>query len=153
MFRTESNSALIDAIEELEVSLESPLVPGDMADWADAVRQSCARLQPVLTDQVYAVHAHAIDQIKSEDPELSTCAANLRHTDEITMQQFARIANWVSNLPERVNQVEPDEGCMTDELHELIHDGLNFVLHVRGQETALRTWMVESLYRDRGAVD
>jgi hypothetical protein len=39
---------------------------------------------------------------------------------------------------------------METELQEIIGDGLQFVLAVRGQETAIDTWMNESLYRDRG---
>lgn len=39
------------------------------------------------------------------------------------------------------------------ELRELIDDGLKFMLSVRSQETALSTWINESLNRDRGDGD
>jgi len=153
MLRTESNSELIDAVEQLEVSLEAPVVPGDMVSWATNVRQACEKLQPILDEQIREVHPRTIKQIAAEDPELSARAVNLKNEDEESLRQFERLWTWVSRLPKRVSEVEPDEGVMEDELKELIDEGLKFVLHVRRQETAIKTWMNESLFRDRGPVD
>ncbi|MFT5328149.1 MAG: hypothetical protein ACI8P0_006061 [Planctomycetaceae bacterium] len=150
MLRTESNSALIDAVERLEVSLHSPVVPGEMIGWADSLRKAVSDLHSPLNEQLNQVHHRAIKQIAVEDPELSARAVHLKHTDEQNIQTFERLLTQVSNLPERVSQAEPDEGSMMTELRETIDDGLEFVLSVRGQETALSTWMNESLNRDRG---
>ena len=150
MLRTESNGALIDAVEQLEVSLHSPFVPGEMIGWADTLRNAVNDLQTPMNEHLNLVHHRAIKQIAIDDPELSARAVNLKRTDEQNRQTFERLLKRVSNLPERVSQAEPDESSMMDELHKTIDDGLKFVLSVRGQETALDTWMNESLYRDRG---
>ncbi|NQV27884.1 MAG: hypothetical protein HQ518_26335 [Rhodopirellula sp.] len=153
MLRTESNSVLIDAVERLEVALQTPFVPGEMVNWAKAVRRSLTALHLPLNEQLNQVHHRTIKQIALEDPELSTRAVNLKRADEQNMQQFERLLQRVQNLPERVNQAEPDEGSMESELQEIIDDGLKFVLAVRGQETAIDTWMNESLNRDSGDGD
>lgn len=92
-------------------------------------------------------------QIAIEAPELTVRAVNLNSTDEQNLQEFERLLKYVWNLPERVSQAEPDEGSMMTELRELIDDGLKFMLSVRSQETALSTWINESLNRDRGDGD
>lgn len=153
MLRTESNNTLIDAIEQLEVSLQTPVVPGEMIAWTQAVRRSLQHLHSVFNEHLRQVHHRTIKQIAVEDPELSTRAVNLKQTDEENSQQLESLLNRVAGLPERVSQAEPDEGQMEAELQELKDDGLKFVLSVRGQETAMNTWMNESLYRDRGAAD
>lgn len=153
MLRTESNAEMIDALEQVEVSLQSPVVPGEMVGWAQAVRNAFQELHSPLNEQFNRVHHQTIRQIEIEDPELSARAMNLRNTDEKNMQQFEKLLQRVSNLPERVNRAEPDEASMESELREIIDDGLQFVLAIRGQETAIDTWMNESVTRDRGSVD
>lgn len=150
MLRTESNSTLIDAVEKLEVALQTPFVPGEMVNWAEDVRRSLTSVHSPLNEQINQVHQRAIKQIALEDPELSARAVNLNRADERSLQQFERLLLRVQNLPERVDQAEPDESSMESELREIIDDGLKFVLAVRGQETAIDTWMSESLNRDRG---
>lgn len=149
----ESNGKLIDAVEQLEVSLQSPIVPGEMVAWAETLRRSLNALRSPLKEQINQVHQQTIKQIAIEDPELTVRAVNLNSTDEQNLQEFERLLKNVWNLPERVSQAEPDEGSMMTELRELIDDGLKFVLSVRGQETALSTWINESLNRDRGDGD
>lgn len=153
MLRTEANSKMIDAVEQLEVSLQSPVVPGEMVGWAEAVRKAVIDLHTPLNEQFNLVHHQTIKQIEIEDPELAARAENLKNADDENMQQFERLLNRVDTLPERVSRAEPDEGSMESELQEIIDDGLQFVLSVRGQETAIDTWMNESVCRDRGAVD
>jgi chromosome segregation ATPase len=149
----ESNGKLIDAVEQLEVSLQSPIVPGEMVAWAETLRKSLNALRSPLKEQINQVHQQTIKQIAIEDPELTVRAVNLNSTDEQNLQEFERLLKYVWNLPERVSKAEPDEGSMMTELRELIDDGLKFVLSVRGQEPALSTWINESLNRDRGDGD
>ena len=153
MLRTESNNTLIDAVEKLEVALQTPFVPGEMVSWAEAVRRSLMTVHSSLNEQINHVHHRTIKQIALEDPELSARAVNLKQADEQNMSNLEQLLNRAWNLPERVDQAEPDESSMESELREIIDDGLKFVLAVRGQETAIDTWMSESLNRDRGEGD
>lgn len=153
MLRTESNAALIDAVEELEVSLQTPVVPGEMVRWAEAMKRNIDKLHPVLNEQLNEVHHRTIKQIAMEDPELSTRAVALKDADRQIMQQLEKLLTSVRTLPDRVANVEPDEASMNSELEQIVNDGLKFVLDVRGQETAINTWMTESVYRDRGMGD
>ena len=95
MLRTESNSTLIDAVEQLEVALQTPFVPGEMVNWAEAVRRSLTALHSPLNEQLNQVHHRTIKQIALEDPELSARAANLKQADEQSMQQFERLLQRV----------------------------------------------------------
>lgn len=153
MLRTKSNSSLIDAIEELEFSLDSPIVPGEMVAWAHSVRDSLTALVPVLNDHVRRVHHQTIKQIAIEDPELTVQAVNLKKTDEQNLRLLESLLARCSDIPERISEVEPDEGQMDSEVFTVIDDGLRLVLAVRGQEVAINTWMNESVYRDSGSVD
>lgn len=98
MLRTESNGTLIDAVEKLEVALQTPFVPGEMVNWAEAARQSLTAVHSPLNEQINHVHQRAIKQIAIEDPELSARAVNLKRADEQSMQQFERLLQRVQNV-------------------------------------------------------
>jgi len=153
MLRTRSNNSLIDAVEELEVVFHSPIIPGDMVAWAENLRNSLASLQPVLDDHIRRVHHRTIRQIAIEDPELSARAVNLKKTDEQNLNHLNSLLTRCNDFPERISDVEPDEGQMEAEAGSIIDDGLRFVLAIRQQEVAVSAWMNESVYRDRGSVD
>lgn len=56
----ESNGKLIDAVEQLEVSLQSPIVPGEMVAWAETLRRSLNALRSPLNEQINQVHQQTI---------------------------------------------------------------------------------------------
>jgi hypothetical protein len=91
----ESNGKLIDAVEQLEVSLQSPIVPGEMVAWAETLRRSLNSLHSPLKEQINQVHQQTIKQIAIEDPELTVRAVNLNSTDEQNLQEFERLLKYV----------------------------------------------------------
>lgn len=153
MPRTTTNSALIDALDRFEVCLETPLVPGEMEGWAESLRNAYHELAPVLNAHLRQVHRPMLAQIASEDPELLCHTEEIKHADQVTLETFDRLRQWVEQLPDVVAKIEPNEKRLEEHIGSLIRDGLELVMHIRKQETVLSTWHQEAMFRDRGTVD
>lgn len=153
MSRTTANSAVIDAVERFEVCLETPLVPGEMENWASALRDAYRELAPVLDDHLQTVRRPMLRQIATDDPELLCHTEEMKRADKETLERLDRLRQWIEQLPDVASKIEPDEKRLEEHIRSLIRDGLELVMHVRKQETVLNTWYQEAIFRDRGNVD
>lgn len=153
MTQTTTNTAMIDALARFEVCLETPLVPGELENWAASLRSAYHELVPALNDHLRAVHHPMLKQIAIEDPELLCHTEEMKRADQETLETVDRLRQWIEQLPELAAQVEPDEKRLEEHISSLIHDGLDLVMHIRKQETVLSTWHQEAMFRDRGNVD
>lgn len=148
-----TNTAVIDALERFEVCLETPLIPGDMEKWAGALRDAYHELAPVLYDHLRTVRHPLLTQIAADDPELLCHTEEMKRADKETLRTFDRLRQWVEELPEIATKIEPNEKRLEKHIGNLSRDGLEFVMHVRKQETVLSTWHQEAMSRVRGNVD
>ena len=154
MLRVITNTAVIDALERFEVCLETPVIPGEMEHWAAALFDAYGELSPLLNNHLCTVHHSLLQQIAREDPGLLCHTKEMKLADKETLETFERLRPWIEQLPEVATKIEPDEKRLETHVDSLIHDGLEFVMHVRKQETVLNTWHHEALCRDHhGDVD
>lgn len=144
---------LTEALAKLETCFETPFVPGDLESWAHNARESLGRVDPLLRRQIRDVHAPQLKAIGSEDPELLARVDQLRAGDEQCLAKLEALQRTFETLDELASDIEPDETKLKTQLDELVKDGLAFVIHVRKQIVALRTWLQEAFDRDRGTVD
>ena len=153
MSQTITHTAVIDALERFEVCLQTPLVSGEMENWAANLRTAYRELSPALSDHLRTVHRPMLKQIAAEDPELLCHTEEMKRADLETLKTFERLRQWIEELPNDAANIEPDEKRLEDHIGNLIHDGLEFVMHVRKQETVLSTWHDEAICRDNGSGD
>lgn len=153
MSQTTTNTAVIDALERFEVCLQTPLVSGEMENWAWALRDAYHELVPALNDHLRTVHQPMLKQIAIEDPELLCHTEEMKRIDQETLETINRLRQWIEQLPDLAEQIEPDEKRLEEHIGSLIHDGLELVMHIRKQETVLSTWHQEAMLRDRGNGD
>lgn len=153
MSRTTINSAVIDALERFEVCLQTPMVSGELENWSTALRAAYRELSPVLSDYLRTIHRPMLKQIATEDPELLCRTEAMQRADFETVETLDRLRQWIEQLPDVATKIEPDEKRLEKHVHSLIHDGLEFVMHVRKQETVLSTWHQEAMVRDLGNGD
>ncbi len=144
---------LRDALAALEAALETPLVPGDLVAWVTPIQQGFAPVGVYLRRQIERVHTHQFDRIKHEDLGLASRVEQLAEEDRELLQILADLSQLSERLSAVSTAVEPDEAAIEPELQRLVDEGLAFVIRVRKQESAIATWLVESLDRDRGDVD
>lgn len=144
---------LLAALARLETSLETPIVPGELANWCQTARQECEEVDRLLRQQITAVHRDLLQQILREDPGLAARVDELRQADLRLLEQSEAVRASFERLCKAAAGMEPDEARLEGSPQEVVDEGLQFVLAVRKQETALTTWYVEAFERDRGVVD
>lgn len=144
---------LLESLAELELALETPVVPGELERWTSAVEQALTVVEPLLVEVIEKEHSQNINQISQEDPGLLRVAAQLTEGDYESLQSLKNLRHQVGRLATVAEVVEPDEARLEDPLNTFISAGLEFIIHARKQEVALDTWMMEAINRDRGVVD
>lgn len=149
----ETSSDLQQSLARLEECLETPLVPGELEAWIKTLRQAVGAFGPLFRRQVGEVHAAELSEIGSEDPELFGRVNELLHEDERNLQRFQFLERSIETLSELISEIEPDETRFKQHVDDLVEEGLQFVIAVRRQEVAIRTWLQEAFNRDRGDVD
>ena len=142
-----------DALEELELSLQTPLVPGELENWIRAVETACQATGDVLQRQIAVVHRQQFAEMLQQDPGMQPRVDELQAGDEKTQEMFASFRDRVERLAPKVLAVDADEGRVEERLKALSEQGLEFVGHARSQETATNTWFMEAFNRERGGGD
>lgn len=143
---------LAEALGAFETALATPIVPGELEPWAETLQAKAKRLEPLLHRRI-ADHEKCFSQIEKADPELIKRVENLKSEDEEIHSEFQSLSERIASLAERAPDTEPGETVANRQVPELVDNGLAFVIRVRKQEVALRTWLVEAFQRDRGPVD
>jgi len=140
------------ALTELERSLESPLVPGELDDWLTSVLKAFDDLQPVLAAQL-GKHKEVYQEIGEEDQELLSRVDQLADTDAKLAAQVEQLRKKFAAMESQAEEIEPRENRIHDALQNLSDEGLVLVIELRKQEAAIDTWLMEAFQRDRGPVD
>jgi septal ring factor EnvC (AmiA/AmiB activator) len=154
----DDQSAAADArfasqLTELETSLGTPLVPGELVTWFETVATVLAELQPSLHRRTTGGHLAQFDQIMRDDPALQRSVEQLRAEDEALNDALQSFKASADRLAAKAAEIEPDEDVMSQEWNRFVEEGLWLVIRLRKQETAIRTWLSEAAYRDRGTGD
>lgn len=149
----EQRDKLLEALADLEASVETPFVPGELEPWIAAVDEAFQHLRPRLDWSSTHVHPQQFDEIDHEDPELMRRVDQMRQEDAAIKEAARQLAEQIPKLETVVSAIEPDEAGMTAVMDEFVQAMLNLIVRVRTQEQAVRTWLMEAFDRDLGAVD
>lgn len=141
------------SLKQLAVSLETPVVPGELEIWIAELRKSAQSFGTFLHLEVATGHNGRTAEIAKVDPEMHRDVEQLNKTDREILEQFAAFSSHIDHLAKRVPRVGPNEAAVTDELKTLVDEGLAFIIHMKKQEIAIRTSVQEAFNRDRGVGD
>jgi hypothetical protein len=140
-------------LTELESALDTPSMPGEMPNWAATLRKFFDDGAREFLRQMDTVHAAELKDIEGQDPELSARVRALREDDRRNREWCVKLTKAVADFERRAAAAGADEKQVLEQHHVLVEDALQFVVHARKQEVAIRTWTQESFARDTGAVD
>ena len=148
-----SRATLRPALDRLEACLETPFVPGELEVWFDAVASALAELGPILRRQISRQHRVQFRQIVREAPALHRSVEQLERQDGDVVETYEGLTSRAARLAAETVAAEPDEALVVQEAARFADEGLWFVVRVRKQETAIRTWFGEALNRETPAGD
>jgi hypothetical protein len=146
-------SALHESLDRLETCLETPVVPGELPGWCDDAEHACMEVKSHLSREVAEIHPPLFEQIQAEDPALAPRVEEMCEIDKQLLTEVEQVAAYLDRLTEIAGEIEPDEAKVDEHVQRAVDRGLQLVLSVRKQDTALTTWYMEALDRDRGTVD
>jgi hypothetical protein len=144
---------LREELERLETSLDTPPVPGELANWASMLRKNVDVSAAAILHQIETVHPEQISEIEGQDLELQGRTRQLRETDIANMDWCNRLTKAFADFETAAARAGADEKQVIEQQQALLEDGLKFVTHVRKQEMAIRSWMQEAFERDTGSGD
>ena len=146
-------SELKAALEVLETSIATPIVPGELATWLADLQHAWAEAAAQVHFHVKHLHPRQFEEIAEQDPELLPRIELLKAEDAAIEEERGKLNDRVVRLVEHAPQIEPDEEKVKSHLKGVIDDATALIVRVRKQTVALQTWYMEAFNRDRGAVD
>lgn len=148
-----SENEFLSALDRLERSLETPIIPGELPTWLRTVRNLFAEVDSKYELEIEEIHSQILQQIARQDPELVARVEQLQGQDEELMTQWRALQGKSRRLRNDVEQIEPHESAFEDRVEKFRDEALGFVIEARKQEAALTAWYAEALQRDRGVAD
>ncbi|REJ74260.1 MAG: hypothetical protein DWQ34_23980 [Planctomycetota bacterium] len=144
---------LFQALAQFEATVEAPCVPGDLEGWFEAVDVAFQRLRPMVVEQVERIHPQQFSAIGQEDEELFRRVERMQQEDAALRKEFDQLGDDIATLERSAENLEPDEAKLREAFDGFVDKAIQCIIRVRTQEEAVRTWLMESFTRDRGAVD
>jgi hypothetical protein len=151
--QTNPNRDLKVALDTFEESMLTPLVSGDVPQWAENVQSTWAEASAQIHDLLAELHPKQYEEMAANDPELLPRIEVLKQEDCELERQREELGQMIGRVTERAPELEPDEGKAARHAEKLVEAGIQFIARVRKQRVALQTWFAEAFTRDRGAVD
>lgn len=149
----DATSTFKNALDCLENTLLTPVVPGELQGWLADLQESAEATKALLRRQIESVHKPDLDQMARRDPELLSHVEQLRREDSDAPARLQALLERITQLKGSAGQCEPDEAALKSRLDSLVEDALAWVIHAKGQERALETWFSQSFNRDLGVGD
>lgn len=141
------------ALDRLEASLETPVIPGDLPNWFDRARKAYSEAGTALEKEVAGPHQELFDEILEQDMALAARVKAMKEKDEQLLTMHRDLSASVEQLCDRAETVEPHELKIDEQTTRAIDEGLAFVLEARKQDRAITAWYRECFNRDRGVAD
>jgi hypothetical protein len=142
-----------DRLEHLERALESPVIPGEVEGWADAVRTEALFFDGLLRERAVRERHDAFAQITEDDRAFVRQVEQMRVEEAAIRTAYDDFLDEVRTLAEAAPRLEPDEATLNKSIDRVRDHGLELVIRVRTQELAISTYLQEAGMRDRGEVD
>ena len=150
----QSQCGFLDSLKDFETTLETPIVSGELMNWAETAKDACEVLGKILCGELQDHHVEVFVRILKEDDEMGSRVESLRAIDnELRIEDLVAVQRRLDSVLERASEVERDESKLTEQLDKAVEKALAFVIKARTQETAISTWFMEAFNRDRGVGD
>jgi hypothetical protein len=144
---------LAESIAAFETSLMTPVVSGELATWVAAAKRTAKGLADVFAQQIKVFHPQQLRVIKRDGEDLHKRVQDLEAEDRLISDKLREVIDRIAVLDERTERIGSDEARASAQQQDVVDQGLDVILHIRKQETALRTWLSEALNRDTGVAD
>lgn len=144
---------LTDPLCRLETALGTPPVPGELRTWATTLRKTFDETTRDILQQIDTVHPAQFQEIEDTNSELLARVEGLREEDRKNRDTCRSLAVQFAELEASAVRAGADEKQVIEQQQKLLEEGLRFVMNVRRQETAIRTWTEEAFDRDSGMGD
>jgi len=142
-----------ESLARLETAFSTPLVPGEVQSWVRVVADALEDVESLFRKQVEYIHQLQFARIELDDPALVERVEELKRKDHQLIVDLQKLGVRFAALRKRTAQLSGDESRVEKDVASLAQAGLTFIVNVRGQQTAVQTWILESINRDRGVVD
>ena len=150
----EISAAFLKSLSDLETSLATPVVAGELTEWVTSVQGYCERVRSMLLGDVQKIHAELFSSILRQNVDLSAQVEKLRATDlQISHSDCDEILATLKQIQMDVRSAKKDEAKLSEAVPSLIKRAMEFVVAARGQETAISAWLSEAFNRDLGSGD
>jgi hypothetical protein len=149
----EFKEPLTDPLRRLETALDTPPVPGELRTWATTLRKTFAGTTHEILEQIEHVHPEQFVEIEQQNSELLARVTALREEDRKNRDWCRSLESQFADLEANAVRAGADEKQAMDQQQKLLEEGLRFVMNVRRQEMAIRTWIEEAFDRDTGLAD
>jgi hypothetical protein len=150
---TTYENELRTTLARFEDCIETPIVPGELANWLNDARQACGEVEAALNRFACPNHAELLRKMAREDSESIARVEQLMDVERHVIAQFCNVRAKLELLADRAVAVESDEAKLDKPLEEFVDGSLAFVLAARKQDNAVTTWYSEALNRDQGVGD
>ena len=142
-----------EAVDRFETALLTPQVAGEVAAWADSLLQAWRGLTPLLCRRIDDVHRPQYKEIAREDPENLARVAHLKAEDEAILSCLEKLGVTINELSQCASILPREETPLQDATAGVVECGGKFLLKLKAQEVAVRTWLMEAFNRERGVGD
>ena len=153
MDQSNQENALRDALAAFETSVETPIVSGELADWAEKVKSTWSAASNEVQRHVRELHPRQYEEISNQDAALFQQIELLTKEDDTIEQERQKLDRTVARVTGHVAKLGPDEAKAEPHIKGLVDEALTFVGRIRKQEVAVQTWFAEAFNRERGGGD
>ncbi len=149
----DTTTLLDDRLAELEVTLSTPRLSGELSEWSQRVCQAAQGLASVLEVELAQLRQEQFQVLLAEDTSLACRVDEIKAADEANRRVSREIAEQLCGIASETAARSDAETEFQSQVAELAEAGLRLVVDVRKQETAMNTWYQEAFQRDRGVAD
>jgi hypothetical protein len=153
MNQTNSDTELRVSLASFETSVATPIVSGELPDWADKIQKAWSEASAQVHYHVKHLHPRQYQEISNEDPALFQQIELLKAEDEAIEQEREKLNQSVTRVATHVPKLEPDEAKANNHVQNLVDEAMTFIMRARKQQVAVQTWYVEAFNRERGGGD
>lgn len=144
---------LKDAIDNLEKSLLSPVLSGEVVMWVTQVQDAADDLEELLPKFLEEVLHSDYSEIAKADNELLFRVQQMIEGEKELLQQKEEFRRNLHLLAAKAPTVGSDEGKVADERLRVEQQGTAMLTELKRLQNAGSTWLQEAVFRDRGPVD
>jgi hypothetical protein len=150
---TQQETEIDEALARLERALLTPVIPGELVEWVQAVEQAGASLGKPLHEFIHGVLHQQYAEIAKADQEMLFRVQQMIATDQALLDGYQQFQDKVADLARLAPSAKKDENKVAGPLAAIEQEGTTLILAIRKQQAAASAWLSEALYRDRGPVD